>query len=399
MVGGVRGELRAGGSARSRLTSLTLALTALVGGWSLLGSEIAEAARAQAGLSPTAHGLLGLDAVAGHLALLALWQTRRRQLRPSHVAPALLLTAVSSFAVAPALIWLAVLREPARRIRTVAGAAVALGMTAHELVVRSWIFGAATTLGSTLGVALASLVATGAAVAVGSFVASRRAQLEAAVARAHLAERSRIAREMHDSLAHRLSIVALHAGAMATRPDLPRETHAESSRVVHRTVHQALEELRSTLGSLRASGGAESLEAPGLSDLPMLIAEARLHGQVSVSDQGGFLTPTSPVGPVVGGQLYRIIQETLTNARKHAPRAPVEITVRDAGDGELFLEVTNPLSSSLERSGGTSGQGYGLIGMSERAKSLGGTLSAGPHTGRFVVLATLPMTERRVERP
>ncbi|GAA6524261.1 histidine kinase [Intrasporangium sp. DVR] len=406
MVGGMRGGLHARDRVAGRLKSLALALTALVVGWGLLGSEIAEAAHAQGGLTPTAHGLLGLDAVAGHVALLALWHSRR-QVRHSDVALAVLLTTVSAFAVAPVLIWLGVLRAPARRVRSMAGAAVAAGMAAHELVVRSWVSGASTTLGSVVGVALASLMAAGAAVAVGSFVASRQAQLqahrrqaaqavrdqEAAVARAHLAERNRIAREMHDSLAHRLSVVALHAGAMAARPDLPRETQAETSRVVHDTVHEALEELRSTLGSLRASDPALGVRAPGLSDLPMLIAEAGRHGEVTVSDRHAILTPHGPVAPAVGGQLYRIIQEALTNARKHATRAPVDVSLRAAGDGELVLEVTNPLSRAPGRSE-ASGPGYGLIGMAERAELVGGRLSAGPEAGRFVVRAMLPMTER-----
>lgn len=233
-------------------------------------------------------------------------------------------------------------------------------------------------------------------------VASWRRQAETAsseqaarVAQAQLAERARIAREMHDVLAHRLSLVAMHAGVLAHRPDLSEEERTEAAEVVRSGAHQALEELREVLGVLRdgvgEQPGGSPVEAPqpGLSGIPSLVAEVTSSGQgvrlVAEED----LWPRSVALPAsTGRHAYRVVQEALTNARKHAGgrTATVEIGGR-AGDG-LSIEVSNPTTAVDE--GTLPSGGRGLAGMAERVELAGGRFSAGVEVSNFVVRAWLP---------
>ncbi|PZR53076.1 hypothetical protein DNL40_08690 [Xylanimonas oleitrophica] len=217
------------------------------------------------------------------------------------------------------------------------------------------------------------------------------------VAQARANERSRIAREMHDVLAHRMSLVAMHAGALAYRTDLPPAKVAETAAVVQSSAHAALEELREVLGVLRSTDGEDRTAAdhhperpqPTLADLDELVAEARAGGtQVQVERLSADLAGL-PVA--VSRNAFRIVQEALTNARKHAPWAPVTVTVWGApGDG-LSLTVRNPLRTV----GPTPAElppvsGLGLVGLTERAELSGGRFSYGERGGQFVVSAWLP---------
>lgn len=205
------------------------------------------------------------------------------------------------------------------------------------------------------------------------------------VAQARTAERARIAREMHDVLAHRISLVAMHAGALAYRTDLPPAKVAETAAVVQDNAHAALAELREVLGVLRETGvepaepGGRVPEPPqpSLTDLDELLAEARASGVDVRLDRRADGVDT--LGEAVGRHAYRIVQEGLTNARKHAPWAPVNVTVAGApGDG-LTLTVRNPVRSvgPVPQGPAAPASGLGLVGLTERAELVGGRLSYG----------------------
>lgn len=233
-------------------------------------------------------------------------------------------------------------------------------------------------------------------------VASWRSQAETAgseqaarVAQAQLAERARIAREMHDVLAHRLSLVAMHAGALAHRPDLSEQERTEAAEVVRAGAHQALEELREVLGVLRDDAGepeqGRRVDAPqpGLSGIPSLVAEVTSSGQEVRLRADEELWPRSVTMPTsTGRHAYRVVQEALTNARRHARGRTVTVRL-DGRPGEgLSVEVSNPMTRVSE--GTLPSGGRGLTGMAERVELAGGRFSVGVEVGCFVVRAWLP---------
>lgn len=203
-------------------------------------------------------------------------------------------------------------------------------------------------------------------------------------------ERARIAREMHDVLAHRISQISMHAGALAYREGLDAEQMRESAAVIQQKAHEALIDLRGVLGVLRehpaASDGDGALAPqPTYADLPRLVADARSEGvNVELRDELECLGSELP--DPVGRALYRIVQEGLTNARKHAPGAAVHIRLSGSpGDG-LSLQLTNPLGFTS----GTPGSGLGLVGLGERAALLGGRLEHRREQDSFVVHSWIP---------
>ena len=141
-----------------------------------------------------------------------------------------------------------------------------------------------------------------------------------AIAEARRAERTKIAREMHDVLAHRLSLLAAYAGALEFRPDAPPEELARAAGVIRDGAHQALEELREVIGVLRDDPAEKEPDRPQptLSDLPRLLDEARAAGTAGHGWTTAWPTPAT-VPDVLGRTVYRVVQEALTNARKHAP--------------------------------------------------------------------------------
>jgi signal transduction histidine kinase len=229
--------------------------------------------------------------------------------------------------------------------------------------------------------------------------AEREQTSRAAQARAN--ERARIAREMHDVLAHRMSLVAMHAGALAYRTDLPPEKVAEAAAVVQANAHAALQELRDVLGVLRSVDGAHAGAADGgerlrperpqptLADLDELVAEARAGGrEVRVERRADGL---DALPEPVSRHAYRIVQEALTNARKHAPWAPVTVGLTGAPGEGLTLTVRNPLRTvGPEPDVLPPSSGLGLVGLTERAELSGGRLAYGAQGGQFVVSAWLP---------
>jgi signal transduction histidine kinase len=207
--------------------------------------------------------------------------------------------------------------------------------------------------------------------------------------RAVLEERTRIAREMHDVVAHHMSMIAVRAETAPFRvPGMTEATQAELATIAS-AAREALTDMRRLLGVLR-SEREETLTAPqpGLADVDALVETARAAGlDVALELEG-----LDGVPPTVGLAAYRIVQEALANAARHAPDGPVTIRARGTA-GQLLLLVTNPLP---DRANGGSG-GHGLAGMRERAVLLSGTLSAGPVDGEFVVSAILPLGGQRAD--
>lgn len=202
-------------------------------------------------------------------------------------------------------------------------------------------------------------------------------------------ERELIAREMHDTVAHHLSLVSLQASALEVTADDPATDIGDSARSMRSSAQHALEEMRSLIVSLRDSqthvgGGDYTGPTPTLADLPDLINEARAAGaQVAATV---FVTEAEAAPPMLTRAVYRIVQESLTNAVKHAPGAGVGIDVRAAPGHGVVVTVRNTIVAVPAAQSG----GAGLLGMRERAEAVGGTLQAGPDGELFVVHAQLP---------
>ncbi|MFF8916168.1 sensor histidine kinase [Streptomyces sp. NPDC015032] len=219
---------------------------------------------------------------------------------------------------------------------------------------------------------------------------ARRAETEAEL-RAEQAQRlarEAIAREMHDVLAHRLTLLSVHAGALEFRPDAPPAEVARAAGVIRDSAHEALQDLREIIGVLRSPGESDgNRPQPTLATLESLIAESRLAGMAVALDNR--IADPAEAPAATGRTVYRIAQEGLTNARKHAPGA--EVTVKVAGrpgDG-LTIEVLNP--APTEPFELVPGSGQGLIGLTERATLAGGRLDHGAEPGGgFGIRAWLP---------
>lgn len=236
------------------------------------------------------------------------------------------------------------------------------------------------------------------AVLVGSLARSRAAETrsrtdmeaarsdaeEARLDRARMAEREKIAREMHDVLAHRLSLVALHAGALTLVDRLDADTTRETAQLIQANARQSLTELRAVLSTLRGTDAAPEPPQPSLHQLPALLEESGRAGQ-AIAWRCDVDIEDVPAG--TSRHLYRIVQEGLTNARKHAPGAPVTVALTGA-DGELRLRVSNPLADLALPD--ATGARLGLLGVAERAEAAGGTASHGVTDGAFTLDVRLP---------
>jgi signal transduction histidine kinase len=228
----------------------------------------------------------------------------------------------------------------------------------------------------------------------GLYIRSRRQLLQTLRDRADRAEtvarlqaeqgqlraREEIAREMHDVLGHRLSLLSVHAGALAYRGEdaSPKEV-TEAAEVIRASAHQALQDLREVIGVLRAPVG--ELPQPTFADLPALVEASQAAGvQVEIQQDVAGTLPDH-----IGRTAYRIVQEGLTNAMKHAPGERVAISVTGAPGNGLEVEVRNP-APNLRR-----GEGQGLKGLKERAALVDGRLEHGrTREGDFSLQAWLP---------
>jgi signal transduction histidine kinase len=209
--------------------------------------------------------------------------------------------------------------------------------------------------------------------------------------RALLEERQRIARELHDVVAHHMSVIAIQAEAAPYKTADPPPELVESFGEIRASALAGLGELRRVLGVLR-TGIPGTAPQPGLGDLDALVDSARSGGvSVTVVCSG---EPVAPLPEGVDLSAYRIVQEALSNAMRHAPGSQVRVSVAYRGD-VLELEVRNDAVASVLVGSGArdAGGGHGLVGMRERAAMLGGTLDAGPtEDGGFMVSAVLPVS-------
>ncbi|MDT0343341.1 sensor histidine kinase [Streptomyces litchfieldiae] len=219
------------------------------------------------------------------------------------------------------------------------------------------------------------------------------------LADARRTEREAIAREMHDVLAHRISLLSVHSGALAYRTDsatggakpLTVQEISDSAQLIRDTAHQALEELRGVLTVLRGTGAAEGAPQPGIEDIEALVAEAARAGQRVTLTHDHDARAAAALRRPVQRTAYRVVQEGLTNARKHAPDAPVTVSLAGAPGRGLTVTVRNPLASGTAAAGAEiPGAGAGLAGLEERAALDGGTLRHGADGATFELVAELP---------
>jgi signal transduction histidine kinase len=306
--------------------------------------------------------LFAVDAVAGALGCAGLWLRRRWP-----VGLALVLIAASTFsesvagAMVVGLFTVAIHRPP----RTT-GLVFACSLVAPLVyVVLRPEPGTPPVLLFLLGV-----VVQGAAVGWGLFIHFRRqlvlslrdratrAETEARLRAEQAQQRARdeIAREMHDVLGHRLSLLSVHAGALEFRPDAPAEEVARAAKVIRENAHQALQDLREVIGVLRAPVG--ELPQPTLADIAPLVDESGRAGmRVALRDETGGAVPE-----LVGRTAYRVVQEALTNARKHAPGAEVLVHLAGSPGTGLTVEVRNapaPWNAPATRNAPVPGPGPG----------------------------------------
>jgi signal transduction histidine kinase len=218
----------------------------------------------------------------------------------------------------------------------------------------------------------------------------RSAQEQAA--RVRLEERSRVARDLHDVVAHNMSVIAIQAEAAPLRAPDDAAALATELAGIRRTALETLTEMRRILGVLRTTDeDTTTAPTPDIGQLDALIARVRATGaKVELTTHGA----PRPVAAGVGVSVYRIVQESLSNALRHAPGAPVSVvlTYDDPGSG-LVVRVENDRSTARpDDTGDAAGAAHGLLGMRERASLLGGTLTAGPTSaGGYAVVAHLPL--------
>ncbi|MER0246096.1 histidine kinase [Streptomyces sp. HSW2009] len=403
------------------------------------------------------------DLLLGGAMCLVLWLRRRWPMQVAVIA--LLLSTFSHFVVGPSLVavFSVAVHRQLRPVVTIGALALACGAVNSAVhpdpdlgYLGAWITGAV--FYSTV-IGWGMFVRSRRQLVVSLRERAQRAESEAALRaeRAQRLTRERIAREMHDVLAHRLSLLSVHAGALEYRPDAPPRDVAQAAGVIRASAHQALEDLREVIGVLRApigdpgpaagaahaegppdgarpSGGARSSTAgspaggvpddvpdgllddvpaadraplapagpeavpyrpqPTLADLPRLVGESRQAAmRVALHDE---TDGPGPVPDATGRTAYRIVQEGLTNARKHAPDAAVSVRVTGGPGTGLTVEVRDagPERGAARTGRGRPaipGSGQGLIGLAERASLAGGRVTSGAtEDGGFLLRAWLP---------
>ncbi|WP_189133195.1 sensor histidine kinase [Wenjunlia tyrosinilytica] len=332
--------------------------------------------------------------VLGVAACGVLWWRRRW---PAALAVGLTVAGLSCPLVIPATVALfsvAVYRPPVITA-WVAGLACA-PVVLYYVLLAHYVGPPATTVERLVpGLAAMALIAV--AVGWGLFVRSlheraERAEAEAAL-RAEQAQRTareEMAREMHDVLAHRLSLLSVHAGALEFNPGATRSEIEHTAAVIRDSAHRALQDLRTVIGVLRAPTAEETgapPPQPEMADLERLAQESRDAGMRVRIDQR--VTDADAVPALTGRTVYRIVQEGLTNARKHAPGAAVRIEITGGPPDGLTLLVCNRATRDGTRTP-IPGSGQGLIGLAERATLAGGRLEHGRTGDDYRLRAWLP---------
>ncbi|MGW6919069.1 sensor histidine kinase [Kitasatospora sp. NPDC054939] len=205
--------------------------------------------------------------------------------------------------------------------------------------------------------------------------------------RARLEERTRIAREMHDVVAHRVSLMVVHAGALERIVAKDPERAAQSARLMGEVGRQALDELREILGVLRMSDEGAGVAPDSLAGLPRLVDQSRAAGMAVTLTVSGSRRDFSTEAEQTA---FRVVQEGLTNAHKHAGGAQVAVLLAYAPNG-VRVSVINDCPGGERAAAALPSGGNGLVGMRERVVALGGSFSAGPERdGGFRVEAVLP---------
>jgi signal transduction histidine kinase len=342
---------------------------------------------------------LVVDAALGGLASLGLWLRRRWPVGVAVIVGLFAIYSVSASGVALISLFTVAVH---RRLRTAVLVAAGYAVTSFvTLLVRpdvsqpNWLQGV-------LGV-----VCVVAVLAWGMLVRARRqlvlvkreraaSEHELRVAQARQMERTRLAREMHDVLGHRLSLLSLQAGALELWPDAPPAEIASAAGAIRSNAHGALEDLREVIGVLRSTRadddrpqGVPERPQPTMIDVPMLIEESRKAGmRVSLECE---VTDLGAVPEAVGRTAFRIVQEGLTNARKHADNAAVSVAVRGAAADGLTVEIRNPWPVGVAGTTPIPGAGMGIIGLAERTALSGGRLEHGrTPAGEFRLWTWLP---------
>ncbi|MFC9324672.1 sensor histidine kinase [Kitasatospora sp. NPDC057015] len=323
------------------------------------------------------------------------------------------LLAVSLYTLAATWEW------PSRRRRVVALSGLALAESVGMVLTAMLAPGASTHVvmeggpplwGLVLLAVLAGVALTVPPVVTGLYVGAKRRLVESLKDRAHgleteldllaeqaqerarrarLEERTRIAREMHDVVAHRVSLMVVHAGAVERIVAKDPQKAAQSAKLVAEVGRQALDELREILGVLRmAAEPADQAQGPDvLAGLPGLVEQSKAAGMAVTFTVSG---PRRPFSADAERTAFRVVQEGLTNAHKHAGGALVAVLLAYVPNGVRVAVVNGCPASAGERVGLPSG-GNGLVGMRERVVALGGTFTAGPERdGGFRVEAVLP---------
>ncbi|MER7245969.1 histidine kinase [Kribbella sp. NPDC000426] len=355
-------------------------------------SIVAQAASGGGGWSPKDWYVLG----AGIFASVALLWRRRFPVTVTAIAVVAMLTGGIFVPMGLALLTLSIRRRDL--------ALAILGLASYAAyVLNTWGGGK----GSIWVPIFTGPFLVGTWIAIGAYVGARRdlmaslrdraeraeAERELRSEQARLGERSRIAQEMHDVLAHKVSLIALHAGGLEVNPAVGPDKVEGSAKLIRETARQAMEDLREVLGVLRSDvsvAGADLAPVPQAADLERLIEASRNAG-VTV---GYDVALPDDVPDSVGRTVYRLVQESLTNVHKHARGAATEVWVHGARGEGVTVRVTNvrPVAAGSL----LPGAGAGLVGLRERVQLVGGRLTTGPTLeGGWRVEAWLPWDDRK----
>lgn len=372
---------RSGGALRARAGDLAVLVVAVA--WGLLTARIQEAAA-----EPLPAALLDADLATGVVGCVALWWRRRF---PVPIALALAGATVYSETVAGAAVlglFTVAVHRPVRTTVAVCGTSLA-ALTAHQLLRPDHVTPPLTVF-TIIGLGHLATVAWGLTVrSRRALVASLRERAAAAEVEARLrAERTEheardaLAREMHDVLGHRLSLLSVHAGALSYARGAPPEDVARAAEVVRQNAHRALQDLRDVIGVLRAPVG--ELPLPAVEDVRELVDEARQAGTpVELRDDAGLTTGGQTLPETQGRTVYRLVQEGLTNVRKHAAGSSVTVRIEGRAGDHVTAEVvdTPPAGRSPGRvppPPRSAVPGTGLRGLEERVRLVAGRLEHGP---------------------
>jgi signal transduction histidine kinase len=350
--------------------------------------------------------LAAVDVALGTVACLALWVRRQHPIAVGFVVTAAAtVSGLANGAALPAL-FNAAIRVPLRWLIAIEIAAVA-GTTVFPILYPQGPHDRGFAWQVLVGLALNALVS-----GWGLFVRAQRQlwhELRERALRAEAdqqrralegrrAERQRIAREMHDVLAHRLSILSIHAGALQSWARRLPPPLVDAVDVIQTSAHAALDELRDVIGVLRDDGDGdrdgEDIEPPQptLERIPLLIDESRAVG-LRVTYESHVRADDIPV--TIGRTAYRVVQEGLTNARKHGGGGAVRVSVRaDRRAVDVALVSARPLHPQPPTDASRRGAGTGLVGLAERVELAGGRLRHGHDAhGDFVLQAMIPFNE------